>query len=133
MPTFLVNSLIDTCPTSPIPQLFEDEIPFVSMSLSQKEDLPMSNYFTSLTFTSNSIPIDISPLNIDIPINQMQTNSLVTIHHEINLSSEVIAYFGEDKVVSMGKYYWSKKDKDVVKRGVKRARESSAKSVCAIG
>ena len=27
MPTFSVNSLIDTCPTSPIPQLFDDHIP----------------------------------------------------------------------------------------------------------
>ena len=79
MPTFLVNSLIDTCPTSPIPQLFEDDIPSVSMSLSQKEDLPMSNSFTSLTFTSALSPMDISPLSIDIPINQMKIDSLVTI------------------------------------------------------
>ena len=61
--------------------------------------------------------MDIAPLSIDIPINQMQTDSLVTIEHEINSSSEVIADFGEDAVVSMGKYYWSKKDKVVVKRG----------------
>ena len=36
MPTFLVNSLIDTYPTSPIPQLFEDDIPSVSMGISKK-------------------------------------------------------------------------------------------------
>ena len=38
-------------------------------------------------------------------------------------------YFGEDAVVSMGKYYLRKNDKDVVKRGSKRAIESSAKRV----
>ena len=120
--TFSINSLIDTCPTSTIPQLFEYDIPFVSMSISQKEYLPMSNSFTSLTFTFPSIPMDISPLSIDIPTNQMQSDSFVTIHHEINSSSEVIEDFGEDVVVSMGKYYWSKKDKAVVKRGAKKAR-----------
>ena len=47
MPTFLVNSLIDTCPTSPIPQLFEDDIPSVSMGISEKEYFPMSSFITS--------------------------------------------------------------------------------------
>ena len=79
MPTFLVNSLINTCPTSPIAQLFEDDIPSVSMGISEKEYLPMSSFITSLTFTSISSPMDIAPLRIDIPINQMETDSLVTI------------------------------------------------------
>ena len=93
----------------------------------------MSNSFTSLTFTSASSPMDISPLSIDTHINQMQTNSLVTIQHEINSSSEVIADFGEDAVVSFGKYYWSKKDKVVVKRGSKKARHGSRKDVSTLG
>ena len=33
----------------------------------------------------------------------------------------------------MGKYYWSKKDKSVVKRGAKKSREGSAKHVPALG
>ena len=75
------------------------------MGISEKEDFPMSSFITSLTFTSVSSPMDIAPLRIDIPINQMETDSLVTIHPEMNSSLEVIAYFGEDKVISMGKYY----------------------------
>ena len=63
----------------------------------------------------------------------METNSLVTIQQEMNSSSEVIANFGEDAVVSMGKYYWSKKDKVLVKRGTKRAREGSSKHVPSLG
>ena len=86
------------------------------MGISKKEDLPMSSSITSLTFTSVSSPMDIAPLRIYIPINQMETDSLVTIQYEMNSSSEVISYFGEDALVSMGKYYWSKKDKAVVKR-----------------
>ena len=71
----------------------------------------MSSFITSLTFTFVSSPMDIAPLRIDIPINKMETDSLVTIQHEMNSSSEVIVDFGEDAVVSMGRYYWSKKDK----------------------
>ena len=41
--------------------------------------------FTSLTFTSASIPMVISPLSIDIHINQIQIDSLVTIQHEVRL------------------------------------------------
>ena len=77
--------------------------------------------------------MDITPLRIDIPINQMQTDSLVTIEHEINSSLEVIAYFGEDAMVSMGKYYWSKKDKAMVKRGAKKVRQGSGKHVPSLG
>ena len=133
MPTFSVNSLIDTCPTLPIPQLFVDDIPSVSMSICEKEHLPVSSSFTSPTFTCISSPMDIAPLRIDIPINQMETDSLVTIQHEMNSSSEMKADFGEDAVVSMGKYYWSKKDKAVVKRGAKKARQGSRKHVPALG
>ena len=133
MPTFSVNSLIDTCPTSLIPQLFEDDIPSISMSICENEYFPMSSFITSLTFTSVSSPMDIAPLRIDIPINQMETDSLVTIQQEMNSSSEVRAYFGEDAVVSMGKYYWSKKDKAVVKRGSKKARHGLGKHVSTLG
>ena len=45
----------------------------------------------------------------------------------------MIADFGEDAVVSMGKYYWSKKDKSMVKRGAKKARQGSGKHVSALG
>ena len=99
------------------------------MTLPNKEVFPISNSFPSLTFTSPSVPMNIPPLSIDIPLNQTQTDPLVTIHHQTTSSSEVMAYFGEDDVVSMGKYYWRKKDKVVVKRGAKRERESFSKQV----
>ena len=51
----------------------------------------------------------------------------------MNSSSEVIEYFGEDAVVSMGKYYWIKKDKVVVKRGSKKVRHGSGKHVSSLG
>ena len=35
-------------------------------------------------------------------------------------------YFGEDVVESMGKYYWRKKDKFLVKRGSNRAKDNSS-------
>ena len=103
------------------------------MTLPQKEDFPISNSFTSLTFPSVSSHMNILPLSIDIPLNQTQTDPLVTIHQQSISSSKVIAYFGEDAIVLFGKYYWSKKDNAVVKRGAKRARESSAKNVLAVG
>ena len=48
--------------------------------------------------------MNIVPLNIDIPLNQTQIDPLVTIHQQSISSSEVIADFGEDVVVSFGKY-----------------------------
>ena len=51
----------------------------------------------------------------------------------MNSSSNVIEDFGEDVVVSMGKYYWSKKDKVVVKRGSKKEIYGSSKHVSALG
>ena len=102
------------------------------MGISEKEYLSMSSFITSLTFTFVSSAMDIAPLRIDIPINQMETDSLVTIRLEMNSSSEVIAYFREDAVVLMGKYYWSKKDKAVVKRGSKKGSHGSGKYVSAL-
>ena len=43
-----------------------------------------------------------------------------------------MAYFGEDVLVSMGKYYWSKKDKYVIKRGAKKIRETSTQHMHAL-
>ena len=58
---------------------------------------------------------------------------MVSVHQQSISSSEVIIDFGEDAVVSFGKYYWSKKYKAVVKRGAKRSRQSSGINVLAIG
>ena len=40
-----------------------------------------------------------------------------------------MADFGEDVVVCLGKYFWSKKDKAIFKKGSKRTREGIVKHV----
>ena len=92
MSTISVHSPIHSSPssfsppqpitTSPVPYVFQDDIPFVCMTLPQKEDFPISDSFTSLTFNFVSFPMNIVPLSIDIPLNQTQTDRLVTVHHE---------------------------------------------------
>ena len=94
IPTVLVESPYHTSPppllpphpitTSPIQQLSQDNIPSASMTLPHKEVLPIVDYFTSLTFTSPSSPMNIPPLSIGIPLNQTQTDPLVTIYHQTN-------------------------------------------------
>ena len=37
--------------------------------------------------------------------------------------------FGEDVVVSLEKYFWSRKDKEVIKKGTKRTKEGIVKHV----
>ena len=111
--SFLSAQLITTC---------QDDIPSVCMTLPEKKDFSICDSFKSLAFTSISYCMNIVPVSIDIPLNQTQSDPLVSIHQQIISSYKVIADFGEDAVVSFGKYYWSKKHKAVVKRGAKRAR-----------
>ena len=92
------------------------------MTLPHKEFFPTSDSFTSLTLTYTSAPMNRPPLSIQISLKQTQTDPLVTVQHQTTSSSKVMADFGEDVVVSMGKYCWRRKDKDVVKRGAKRAK-----------
>ena len=103
------------------------------MTLPEKEDFSISDSFTSITFTFVSSRMNFLPLSIDIPLNQTQTDPLVSIHQQSISSSEVMADFGEDVVLSFGKYYWSKNYKVVVKRGAKRASQSSGINVPTIG
>ena len=37
--------------------------------------------------------------------------------------------FGEDVVVSLGEYFWSRKDKVMMKKGTERKREGTVKKV----
>ena len=85
MSTISVNSPIHTSPlslspphpitTSGIPSFFQEDIPSASMTLPHKEVFPISDSFTSLTFTSPSTPMNIPPLSIDIPLNKTQTET----------------------------------------------------------
>ena len=102
------------------------------MTLPKDKDFSICDSFKSLAFTSISDCMNIVPVSIDIPLNQTQSDPLVSVHQQIISSFEVITDFGEDAVISFGKYYWSKKDKVVVKRGAKRGRESSGKNVFSI-
>ena len=115
--------------TSPVSQPPHVNSSSTSMTLPHKEFFSTSDYFTSLTFTSTSSPMNIPPLGIQIPLKQTQMDPLVTVQHQTTSSSEVMVDFWEDTMVSMGKYYWRKRDKVVLKRGFKRARESSSKQV----
>ena len=103
------------------------------MTLPENKDLSICDSFTSLAFTFVSCRMNIVPVSIDIRLNQTQSDTLVRVHQQSISSCEVIADFGEDAVVSFGKYYWSKKYKAVVKMGAKRARESSGINVPAFG
>ena len=113
IPIVSIDSPIHTSPpalspphpvtTSPIPQLSQGNIPSSSITLPHKEVFPASDSFTSLTFTSVYAPMNIPPLGIEIPLNQMQTDPLVTVQHQTTSSSKVMTYFGVDAVVSMGK------------------------------
>ena len=63
---------------------------------------------------------------MEIPtLETCQPEPLMTIHEGTIFTSEEMTYFGEDVVVSLGKYFWSRKDKAVVKNGYKRTREST--------
>ena len=52
---------------------------------------------------------------------------MVTRQQEAISASKGMANFGEDVVVSMGKYFWSKKDKAMMKKGTNRTREGIIK------
>ena len=69
----------------------------------------------------------ISPINVEIFIPQSQPNPLVAAQEETISTSKEMEDFGEDVVVSLGKYFWSKKDKAVMKKGTRRTREGAAK------
>ena len=43
-----------------------------------------------------------------------------------------MADFGEDVVVSLGKYFWSKKEKEIIKKRTKRTREGTLKHLPAL-
>ena len=71
--------------------------------------------------------MNILPLNTEIPLSQIETDPLVTTQQQTILPPEGMADFGEDVVVFMGKYCWSKKEKSMINIGAKRKREVSTK------
>ena len=96
-------------------------------SAETKSSIPPSS--TSLISIFSPSALDISPINVEIPVSQLEPQSTSSPEKEVVSSTEEIAYFGEDGVVCLGKYYWSKKQKAILKKGSKRTREGLLKHV----
>ena len=60
---------------------------------------------------------------MEVPIPE----TLVAIHEGTISTTEEMSDFGEGAVVSPGQYFWSRKEKGVVKKGSKRSREGTFK------
>ena len=75
----------------------------MSTNLFYKVETLTPNFFSSLTICSLTSPMNISPLNIEIPLSQTKTDPLVTTQKQTISPHEGITNFGEDDVVSMGK------------------------------
>ena len=75
---------------------------------------------------------DISPIIVEVLVSQTQPEPSTSPQEEILLDSEEMSDFGEDVVVSLGKYFWSKKEKAIIKKGTKRTREGTLKHLLAL-
>ena len=63
-------------------------------------------------------------MNIPIPETSHDAPSVI-IHEGTISTTDEMADFGEDAVISLGQYFWSRKEKVVVKKGTKRSREGT--------
>ena len=105
------------------------EIPPLSTIPSSQIKTPIPTSFTSLIYVFPTSPLDISPIIVQISVSQSQPEPSTTPQKETLSPSEEITDFGEDVVVSLGKYFWSKKDKAILKKESKRTREGTLKHV----
>ena len=107
-------------------------------SAETKSSIPPSS--TSLISIFSPLALDISPLNVEIPVSQSELNveipmsqsqpqSTSSSEKEVVSSTEEIIDFEEDAVVSLWNYCWSKKQKAILKKGLKRTREGILKHV----
>ena len=69
--SFSSAQLITTC---------QYDIPSVCITLPEKKDFSICDSFTSLTFTYVSCCVNIVPVSMDIPLNQMQSDPFVSVH-----------------------------------------------------
>ena len=130
-PILSTSPELHTTPTSPhyfFPQLDTPSISTIS-SPETSTHIPTS-IATSLAPIFPKPPIIISPISVEIPNPQTsQSEPLVIVHEGTISTTKEMADFGEDVVVSLGKCFWSRKDKVVVKKGAKRTREGTFKQV----
>ena len=85
--SFSLAQLITTC---------QYDIPSVSITLLEKKDFSICDSFTSLSLTSISCRMNIVLVSVDIPLNQMQSDPLVSIHQQRISSYEVMWYILEN-------------------------------------
>ena len=69
---------------------------------------------------------------MEVLVSQSQPEPLVTVEEGTISTTEEMAYFGKDVVVSLGNYFWSRKEKFVVRKGAKRTREGTVKKVVSL-
>ena len=105
------------------------ETPSISTIPYSQTKTPIPTSSTSFISIFPTSTLDIHPLNVEIPVSQSQLEPSTRTQKETLSPSEEIADFGEDVVVSLGKYFWSKKDKAILKKGSKRTREGTLKHV----
>ena len=115
--------------TSSCIPFFQVETPSISTipSSQTKTPIPTSSTFLVSIFLTSTL--DISPLDVEIPVSQSEPQSSTSTQKEALSTTEDMEDFGEDAVVSLGKYFWSKKDKAILKKGSKRTREGTLKHV----
>ena len=116
-------------PTSLPPHLPQINIPSIFTIASPQIQTPILTSSSSLAPIFPTYPMIITPISVEIPFSQYQLVLLVTPLQETISASEGMTYFGEDVVVSLGKYFWSKKDKAVMKKRTRRMREGKIKHV----
>ena len=105
------------------------ETPSISTIPSSQTKTPIPTSSTSLISIFPTSALDIPPLNVEISISQSEPQSSTSAQKEVVSATEDMEDFGEDAVVSLGKYFWSKKDKAILKKGSKRTREGTLKHV----
>ena len=86
-------------------------ITFVPISIISTPPSIISTPSTTIPSVSMEIP---TPKNSHpAPIVEILEGTISTTYEMVD--------FGEDAVVSLGKYFWSRKEKDVIKKGSKRS------------
>ena len=105
------------------------ETPSISTIPSSQTKTPIPTSSTSLISIFPTSSLHISPLNVEITVSQSKPQSSTSPQKEALLATEDMIYFGEDAVVILGNYCWRKKQKAILKKGLKRKREGTLKHV----
>ena len=105
------------------------ETPSISTIPSSQTKTTIPTSSSPLIYIFPTFSLDITPLKVEISFSQSEPESSTSVQKEAVSATEDMADFGEDAVVSSGKYFWSKNEKDILKKGLKRTREGTLKHV----